>query len=188
MNIVVIGASWGGLYALMDLLGALPIDFSCPIVIVQHRAPDDDDRRLADVLTRYSALPVEDAEDKQPIEAGKVYLAPADYHLLIDEDHFALTTEELVQWSRPSVDVLFESAADTFGDNVVAVLLTGLGRDGASGLARVRERGGCTIVQQPSSADKSEMPQAGIDAGGAAEILPLDDISRRIVEICGVKA
>lgn len=188
MNLVVVGASWGGLYALMELLGALPTDFNCPIVIVQHRAPDDDDRRLGDVLSRYSALPVEDAEDKQPIEPGKVYLAPADYHLMVEDDHFALTTEELVQWSRPSVDVLFESAADTFGDNVVAVLLTGLGRDGAAGLARVRDSGGCTIVQQPSSADKSAMPQAGIDAGGAVEILPLDEIPRRIVEICGVTA
>lgn len=188
MNVVAIGASWGGLYALMELLGALPTDFNCPIVIVQHRAPDDDDSRLSEVLTRYSALPVEDAEDKQPIEPGRVYLAPADYHLLIEDDHFALTTDDVVQWSRPSVDVLFESAADTFGDNVVAVLLTGLGRDGAAGLTRVKDRGGRTIVQQPSSADKGQMPQAGIDAGGAVEILPLDDIARRIVEICGVAA
>lgn len=188
MNVVVIGASWGGLYALMELLGALPTDFSAPIVIVQHRAPDDDDRRLADVLTRYSALPVDDAEDKMAIEPGRVYLAPADYHLLIDEDHFALTTDEFVEWSRPSVNVLFESAADAFGDNVVAVLLTGMGRDGAAGLARVREAGGCTIVQQPASADQGAMPQAAIDAGGAAEILPLEDIPRRIVEICGVTA
>lgn len=188
MNLVVIGASWGGLYALMELLGALPTDFGCPIVIVQHRAPDDDDQRLADVLTRYSALPVEDAHDKQPIVPGHVYLAPADYHLMIEGDHFALTTEDLVQWSRPSVDVLFESAADNFGDDVVAILLTGLGKDGAAGLAHVKKRGGCTIVQQPSSADQGAMPQAGIDAGGAVEILPLDDIPRRIVEICGVAA
>lgn len=188
MSIVVVGASWGGLYALMELLGALPTDFGSPIVIVQHRAPDDDDQRLADVLRRYSALPVDDVEDKQPIEPGRVYLAPADYHLLIEGGFFSLSTEASVQWSRPSVDVLFESAADTYGDSVVAVLLTGLGRDGAAGLARVRESGGRTIVQQPSSADKGEMPQAGIDAGGAVEILPLDDIARRIVEICGVAA
>jgi two-component system chemotaxis response regulator CheB len=187
VNVVVVGASWGGLYALMELLGALPTDFNCPIVVVQHRAPADDDRRLAGVLGRYSALPVQDAEDKQKIEPGHVYLAPADYHLLVEDDHFELSTDDLVHWSRPSVDVLFESAADAFGENVVGVLLTGLGRDGAAGIKAVREAGGCTIVQEPSSADQSGMPQAAIDAGGAVEVLPLDAIPARIVEICGVR-
>jgi two-component system chemotaxis response regulator CheB len=188
MNVVVIGASWGGLYALMELLGALPTDFASPIVVVQHRAPDADDSRLASVLTRYSALPVEDADDKQPIEPGKVYLAPADYHLMVEHDHFELTVDDQVHHSRPSVDVLFQSAADAFGGNVVAVLLTGLGRDGASGLAAVRSAGGCTIVQEPSSAMQGAMPQAAIDAGGAAEVMPLEDIAARLIELCRVPA
>jgi two-component system chemotaxis response regulator CheB len=188
VSLVVIGASWGGLYALMELLGALPTDFGSPIVVVQHRQPGDDDRRLAGVLTRYSALPVADAEDKQRVEPGRVYLAPADYHLLVEDDHFALSTDEMVEWSRPSVDVLFESAADSFGGDVIAVLLTGLGRDGAAGLAAVRNAGGCTIVQEPASADRPAMPQAAIDAGGAAEIMPLDAIPKRLVELCGVTA
>jgi two-component system chemotaxis response regulator CheB len=187
VNVVVIGASWGGLYALMELLGGLATDFNCPIVIVQHRMPDDD-TRMSGVLRRYSALPVEDVEDKQKLEPGHVYLAPADYHLLIEGDHFELSTEDLVHWSRPSVDVLFESAASSFGKDVIAVLLTGMGRDGAAGLLRVRDAGGATIVQEPTSADQSAMPQAGIDGGGAIEVLPLDDIARRIVELCGVAA
>jgi two-component system chemotaxis response regulator CheB len=186
--VVVIGASWGGLYALMDLLGALPTDFGAPIVVVQHRAPDVDDSRLARVLGRYSALPVSDAEDKQVIEPGHVYLAPADYHLMIDGDHFALTLDEFVQYSRPSIDVLFDSAAEGCHGNVVAVLLTGLGKDGAKGLAAVHDSGGVTIVQEPESAMQGTMPQAGIDAGGAGEILPLDEIAPRLTELCGVAA
>jgi two-component system chemotaxis response regulator CheB len=187
VSVVVIGASWGGLYALMELLGALPTDFNCPIVIVQHRAPDDD-LRLPAVLGRYSALPVADANDKQKLEPARVYLAPADYHLLIHGDHFELSTDEQVHWSRPSVDVLFESAADAYGKDVVAVLLTGLGSDGATGLLRIRDAGGATIVQEPASADRSAMPQAAIDAGGAVEVMPLDAIAARIVELCGVAA
>ena len=188
MNVVVIGASGGGLYALMELLGSLPTDFGAPIVVAQHRAPDADDTRLASVLGRYSALPVEDADHGERLEPGKVYLAPADYHLMIERDHFELTVDELVQHSRPSVDVLFQSAADAFGRDVIAVLLTGLGKDGAAGLASVREAGGCTIVQEPKSAMQGAMPQAGIDAGGAAEVMALDDITGRLVELCGVRA
>lgn len=188
MNLVAIGASWGGLYALMELLGALPNDFNCPIVIAQHRAPTDDEQRLGAVLGRYSALPIADAHDKTPLEPARAYLAPADYHLLVERGHLALSTDAPVEWSRPSVDVLFESAADSYGSGVVAVLLTGLGRDGAAGLARVRDAGGTTIVQEPATADRSAMPQAAIDAGGAVEILPLEAIAPRIVQLCGVMA
>ncbi|MFL5893781.1 MAG: chemotaxis protein CheB [Thermoleophilaceae bacterium] len=188
MKVVVVGASWGGLYALMDLLGALPTDFGAPVVVVQHRAPDADDSRLATVLGRFSALPVRDADDKQRLERGHVYLAPADYHVLVGDGVVELSTEELVHWSRPSVDVLFESAADAYGSDAVAVLLTGLGQDGAAGLMRVREAGGATIVQEPSSAMQGAMPQAGIDAGGAVEVMPLEEIAPRLVELCGAPA
>jgi len=179
VRLVVVGASWGGLYALMELLGALPTDFPSPVVVVQHRAPDSDDSRLAAVLSRYSALPVVEAHDKQALEPSTVYLAPADYHVLIEGDHLALSLEEPINWSRPSIDVLFDSAAATFGDDVTAVLLTGLGHDGAAGIAHVRAAGGQTIVQEPKSAMRPEMPQAGIDAG-AAEVLPLEEIAGRL--------
>jgi two-component system chemotaxis response regulator CheB len=179
VKLVAIGASWGGLYALMELLGALPNDFPSPVVIVQHRAPDPDDSRLAQVLSRYSALPVTDALDKQVLEPGHAYLAPADYHLLIEGDHMSLSLDEPVRWSRPSVDVLFESAAAAHGADVTAILLTGLGRDGADGIAAVRAAGGRTIVQEPKSALGTAMPQAGIDAG-AAEVLSLEEIATRL--------
>jgi two-component system chemotaxis response regulator CheB len=188
VKIVVVGASWGGLYALMDLLGALPADFGCPVIVVQHRAPDGDDKRLAKVLSRYSALPVADADDRQALEPGRVYLAPADYHVIIERDHMELTVDDLVEWSRPSINVLFESAAIAHGSDVIAVLLTGFGRDGASGLARVRDAGGATIVQEPKSAMQAAMPQAGIDAGGAVEVMPLEQIAARLIELAGVPA
>jgi two-component system chemotaxis response regulator CheB len=188
VTVVVIGASWGGLDALMDLLGALPTDFACPVIVAQHRAPGDPHERLAKVLERHSALPVEDADDKLPIRPGHVYLAPADYHLMVERGHLELTVDDPVEYSRPSVNVLFESAAAAYGSDVVAVLLTGLGRDGAQGLARVRDAGGCTIVQEPESAVQGEMPQAGIDAGGAAEVMPLDEIAVRLIELCKVTA
>jgi two-component system chemotaxis response regulator CheB len=179
LKLVVIGASFGGLYALMQLLGALPSDFDQAVVVAQHRGHDSDDSRLANVLGRYSSLPVTDAEDKQALEPGHVYLAPPDYHLLVEGDHMALTLDEPVNWSRPSVDVLFESAAASFGDRVTAVLLSGHGHDGAAGIARVREAGGRTIVQDPGSALGASMPQAGLDAG-AAEVVALGEIAGRL--------
>jgi two-component system chemotaxis response regulator CheB len=186
--VVVIGASWGGLYALMDLLGALPVDFPAPIVVVQHRSADTDDSRLAKVLGRYSALPVMDSEDKALLEPSHVYLGPAGYHVLVDHDHLTLSVDDLVQYSRPSIDVLFESAADTLGSQAIAVLLTGFGHDGAAGLAKVREAGGATIVQEPATAMQASMPQAGIDAGGAIEVMPLEKIARRLIELCRTPA
>jgi two-component system chemotaxis response regulator CheB len=188
VKVVVIGASWGGLYALTDLLGALPANFPAPLAVVQHRAPDVDDSRLAKVLGRRSVLPIRDAEDKERLEPGHIYLAPADYHLVVEEDHFELTVDDAVQWSRPSIDVLFESAAQSHGRDVIAVLLTGFGRDGASGLARVRAAGGDTIVQEPKTAMQPAMPQAGIDGGGAVEVMPLEAIPGRLVELCTVTA
>ncbi|MFL5839211.1 MAG: chemotaxis protein CheB [Thermoleophilaceae bacterium] len=189
MKLVVIGASWGGLYALMDLLGALPTDFPCPIAVVQHRSHDDSDTtRLAHVLARYSALPLADADDRAAPEPGHVYLAPADYHLLVERGHFELTVDELVQHSRPSIDVLFESAANTYGPDVAGVLLTGFGRDGAAGMERIRERGGVTIAEDPETAMQPSMPKAAIDRGVVDEILPLGAIAPRLVQLSQVAA
>ena len=189
MNLVVIGASWGGLYALMDLLGGLPTDFPCPIAVVQHRAHDDTDpTRLGQVLSRYSALPVSDADDRLEFEPSRVYLAPPDYHLLVEAGHFELTVDDLVQYSRPSIDVLFESAADAYGSGVAGVLLTGFGRDGAAGMASVKERGGITIAENPETAMQPSMPKAAIDRGVVDEVLDLDAIAPRLIQLSRVTA
>ena len=189
MKLVTIGASFGGLYALMDLLGAMTTDFRAPIVVVQHRsATDRDEHRLAHVLSRYSALPVKDADHGESAQPGRVYLAPADYHLLIDSGHFELTVDDLVQFSRPAIDVLFESAARTYGRDVVGVLMTGYGRDGTAGMAAIRGAGGVTIAQDPESALQPAMPRNAIDAGAVSEVLPLDAIAPRLVELARVAA
>ena len=189
MKIVVIGASYGGLYALMDLLGGLTSDFPAPIVIAQHRsAQDDDERRLGEVLSRYSAVPVRDAEHGEELSAPCVYLAPADYHLLVEDGHFELTVDDVVAHSRPSIDVLFESAARAYGQQTVGVLLTGFGRDGTAGLAAIKAAGGLTIAEDPETAMEPTMPRSAIDAGVVAEVLTLDCIAPRLLELSGVAA
>jgi two-component system chemotaxis response regulator CheB len=189
VNVVVIGASWGGLYALMELLGALPTEFPCPIAVVQHRSHDDSDyTRLAKVLSRYSALPVADADERAGLEPAHVYLAPADYHLMIERDRFELSVDDLVQYSRPSIDVLFESAANAYGRHVIAVLLTGFGHDGTAGMEAVKRVGGTTIAEDPASAMQPAMPQSAIDAGAVDEVLPLDAIAPRLIELSKVAA
>lgn len=189
MKLVAIGASYGGLYALMELLGALNTDFPAPIAVAQHRSADDDDEtRLADVLSRYSALPVCDAEHNQPLERAHVYLAPADYHLMVEEGHFELTVDDRVAHSRPSIDVLFESAARAYGAEVVGVLLTGYGRDGTAGMAAIRAAGGVTIAEDPDTALQRAMPESAVAAGAAAEVLPLDSIAARLLELAKVTA
>jgi two-component system chemotaxis response regulator CheB len=186
---VAIGASYGGLFALMELLGALTTDFACPIVIVQHRSADShDEKRLGHVLSRYSALPVRDAEHGEEPLGAEVYLAPADYHLMIEGGRFELTVDDPVHFSRPSIDVLFESAARAYGPDVVGVLLTGFGRDGSAGMAAIRAAGGMTIAQDPESALEPTMPRSAINDGAAVEVLTLDAIAPRLLELCGVPA
>jgi two-component system chemotaxis response regulator CheB len=126
---------------------------------------------------------VREAGDKDSIQPGRVYLAPPDYHLLVEPEGFALSTDEAVQYSRPSIDVLFDSAADTYGDRLIGVLLTGANEDGAYGLRRVRRRGGVTIVQDPETAERRTMPDAAIAAGAADLVLPLDGIAPKLAEL-----
>jgi two-component system, chemotaxis family, protein-glutamate methylesterase/glutaminase len=186
---VAIGGSWGGLYALMELLGSLPTDFPCPVLVVQHRANyDSDEHRLAHVLSRYSALPVTDADDREAPRPGHVYLAPADYHLLVEDDRFELTVDEFVHYSRPSIDVLFESVARAYGREVVGVLLTGFGRDGTAGMKAIKSAGGVTIAEDPETAMQAAMPRSAIEAGAVGEVLELDEIAPRLIELCGVTA
>jgi two-component system chemotaxis response regulator CheB len=182
---VVIGASWGGLAALERVLGALPGDLDAAVAVAQHRSAGDGSNGLASLLGRHSQLPVDDAEDKSPIEPGRVYLAPPDYHLYIEDGGFALSVDEAVLHSRPSIDVLFESAADVWRDRLVGVVLTGANEDGAHGLARVKRAGGYTVVQNPVEAERPEMPRAALRACEPDSVLGLGAIAPLLVKLCG---
>jgi two-component system, chemotaxis family, protein-glutamate methylesterase/glutaminase len=175
-GIVVIGASLGGTKALSSLLSALPGHFALPLGIVLHRAVESDDATLRQLLQGHSVLPVLEAEDKMPIAAGHIYLAPANYHLLVGKTEFSLSTEAPVAFARPSIDVLFESASAAYGAKTLAVLLTGASADGAWGAAKIRERGGTVVVQDPETAECPIMPRAAIAADAANSILPLEAI------------
>jgi len=181
--LVIVGASLGGFDALKILLGALPADLGAPVVVIQHQGTSSGE--LGGLLQRYAALPVCDVEDKQGIGPGRVYLAPAGYHLLEEPGSFALSTDAPVEYARPSIDVTFESAAEAYGAGVVGVVLTGAGRDGALGLAHVKRRGGRAIVQDPATAHRSDMPAAALASVTVDWVLPLTEIAPRIVALCG---
>lgn len=179
---VVVGASRGGFTALTTILSGLPAGFPLPLAIVQHRARTQA-HLLPQLLGAGSALPVEEAEDKLPIMPGKVYLAPADYHLLVEEDYFTLSTEGPVSYARPSIDVLFESAAYSYGSDVIGIILTGANRDGAYGAALLKRKGGRLLVQEPSSAESAVMPLAAMQAH-PDWILPLAAIAPFLANFC----
>jgi two-component system chemotaxis response regulator CheB len=183
-ELIVAGTSWGGLRALEVILRGLPHDFDIPIAIVQHRRADSDDTLVA-LLRRYTTLPVCEAEDKQPIVRGNVYIAPPDYHLLVDGSCFALSTDQPVLYSRPSIDVLFESASDAYRDHLIGLILTGSNQDGAYGLSRIKEGGGLTIVQDPTSAESPAMPQEAIARVRVDKVLPLAEIGPYLGELEG---
>lgn len=180
-RIVVVGTSAGGLRALERILGGLPASYRLPIVVVQHRSRESD--AFAGVMANLVPLPVHEAEDKAPLVAPGVWLAPPDYHLLVEPGRLALSTDEPVGFSRPSIDVLFESAADAYGPGAVGLLLTGANSDGTRGLARIRDAGGCAIVQDPATAESREMPAAAIRHGVADQVVPLDEIATELVRI-----
>jgi two-component system chemotaxis response regulator CheB len=184
-RLVVIGASWGGLDAVAGLLDALPGPLAVPMVLVQHRGAQASE--LARLLGRHTVGPVCEADDKEAISPGRLYVAPPDYHLLVERGRFALSTEAPVRFSRPSIDVLFESAADSYGAAVVGVLLTGANDDGARGLAHIRARGGLVLVQDPATAARSDMPRAAIARLAPDLVAPLPDLSAALVELCGVQ-
>src|SRR6476661_4986287 len=157
-DLVIIGASWGGLQAVGEVLRGLPPGFPVPVLVVQHRGEDAGDL-LRELLDRTASLPVREVEDKAPFADG-VHVAPPGYHVLVEPRHFALSTEAEVRFSRPSIDVALETAADALGAGVVGVVLTGNNEDGAAGLAAVRRRGGMAIVQDPDTAERRAMPAA----------------------------
>jgi two-component system chemotaxis response regulator CheB len=157
-RLVVIGTSLGGLTALPTILRGLPKDFRCPVVVVQHRAIHTDDAGLVAAMQRGCPLEVREVEDKDRLMPGRVYLAPSDYHVLVEDNHLTLSTEARVLHARPSIDVLFESAADSHRKRVVGVVLTGASRDGVDGCQAIKRHGGVVIVQEPSSAESALMP------------------------------
>lgn len=174
-ELIVVGASWGGLAAVRTILAALPPDYDIPTVVVQHRHRDSD-ARLGRFIARHTHLQVCDIEDKTPVEPRRVYVAPPDYHTLVEQGFLSLSTDAPVRYSRPSIDVMLMSAAAAYGHRTVGVILTGANADGAAGLRRVADVGGLTIVQDPATAEVPAMPQAAIEAVPQARVFPLDRI------------
>lgn len=185
-SIVVVGASWGGLAALSCLIGGLPAEFGAPVTVVQHRSRHADNL-LASLLQDVTTLPVVEVEDKEPLLPGSVYIAPANYHMLFEDGHLSLTTDPLVRFSRPSIDVTFISAADTYLSSTIGVVLTGANDDGARGLRHIVDRGGRAIVQDPATAESPVMPHAAQRAVPEADVVPLERIADHLVKIVSPK-
>ncbi len=183
VDAVVVGASAGGVEALLAIFADLRPGFGLPIIVVLH-LPDERRSQLADVFGRRLQVPVKEVDDKESIVPGTVYFAAPGYHVSIECDHsFSLSREERVHYSRPSIDYLFESAADVYQHRLAAILLTGANQDGAQGLATVKLQGGLTIIQDPEEALVSTMPQAALDRIKPDYILPLRGIGRLLVEL-----
>lgn len=182
-QLVTIGCSMGGMHALQTIFEALPKDFPLPVTVVQHRYKTSDEG-LPQFLRRHAKLLVVDTTDKEWLKPGTVYLAPANYHLLVERGELNLSVDEKVEYSRPSIDVMFESAADAYGSGVIGVVLTGANSDGARGAVRIKRRGGFVIVQDPKTAESPTMPQAALDATRVDRILPLERIGPFLAELC----
>lgn len=183
-EVIVIGCSMGGMAALETIFGVFPPAFRVPIIVAQHRYRTSGEA-LPAFLRRHSHLEVVDADDKQQIRPGSVYLAPANYHLLVERGgELSLSVDDAVAHSRPSIDVLFESAASAYAAGVIGVVLTGMNADGARGAKRIKERGGFVLVQDPATAESPEMPQAAIAATRVDRILPLERIGPFLIELC----
>ncbi|HEX6600727.1 MAG TPA: chemotaxis protein CheB [Gemmatimonadaceae bacterium] len=181
-DIVMVGTSWGGLAALRALVSGLPDSLCMAITLVQHRHKDSD-HLLRTLLQEHSTLPVCEVEDKMPIEHGTVYVAPPDYHTLVERGFFSLSTEAPVRYSRPSIDVAFGTAADSYGHRTVGIVLTGANADGAEGLRLISDRGGLALVQEPDTAESPTMPRAAARAVPRARVMPLDEIIRFVGEL-----
>jgi two-component system chemotaxis response regulator CheB len=178
IDAVVIGASAGGVQALSELLPALPAGATVAVLIVVH-LPRDRPSLLPEVFAPRCALEVREAHDKEPVVPGTVYFAPANYHLLVDRGpQLALSVDDLVHHSRPSIDVLFESAADVYRSRLLGIILTGANDDGAAGLARVHDVGGVTVVQDPSTAQSPQMALSALKLRQPDHVLPLESIAR----------
>ena len=183
-EVIAIGASWGGLNAVSTLLETIPAELEQAIVVAQHRSPQSRRGVLESLLQQHTARVVCEPGDKEPIEPSRVYVAPADYHLLVDGGRFALSVEEKVQFARPSIDVLFDSVADAYRERAIGIVLTGANADGAAGLAAIKGNGGVAIVQDPATATRRAMPEAALAAAEADAILPLAEIGPFLYGLC----
>jgi two-component system, chemotaxis family, protein-glutamate methylesterase/glutaminase len=183
-DIVAIGASWGGLHAIGTVLEGLGPSFGAAVVVAQHRSADEDRGLLPELLANRSGMPVADGGDKNELIPGRVLVAPAGYHLLVEDGRVELSCEDLVQYSRPSIDVLFQSVAEEYGPRAIGVVLTGANADGACGLGEIAKRGGHTIVQDPATSERPEMPRAALAEMTPDEVLPLEDIAGHLQSLC----
>ncbi|MBI1215835.1 MAG: chemotaxis protein CheB [Alphaproteobacteria bacterium] len=173
---VVIGASAGGMRALQTVLSGLRSEFPLSVAIVQHVSPSADSY-LAEYLDGKCALTVKEAEDKEAMAPGTAYVAPPGYHLLVEKDRsLSLSVDARVNFSCPSIDVLFESAAEAFGRGLIGIVLTGANADGSAGLKSIRARGGLAIVQDPATAEAAFMPRAALETAGADHVAALEEI------------
>ncbi|HTA83808.1 MAG TPA: chemotaxis protein CheB [Bacteroidia bacterium] len=180
---IVIGVSSGGMNAMKVIFSILPRSFITPIIIVQHIGANSTNQWIG-LLNDTTTLSIKEADEKEKIENGKVYIAPPNYHLLIEKDKtFSLTIGERVSYARPSIDVLFESAAEAYQNKLIGVILTGSNSDGTKGMKRIKECGGLAIIQDPKTAESSYMPASAISAIQPDYILPLKDLSELLVEL-----
>jgi two-component system, chemotaxis family, protein-glutamate methylesterase/glutaminase len=183
-DVISIGGSWGGLDAVGRLLAGIPSELEQTIVVVLHRGPTSARGVLEWLLQRHIGRPVTEPHDKEEVAKHQVYLAPADYHLLVDGQRFALSVDERVQYARPSIDVLFESVADAYRERAIGVVLTGTNEDGARGLAAIKSRGGVAVVQDPRTAAKPQLPEAALAAAEADAVLAIEAIPDFLYGLC----
>lgn len=182
---IVIGVSLGGMDALKHIFEPLPKGFPVPIIVAQHLSPHSNSY-LSTYLDELCHIQVKEAEEKEKIVSGTVYIAPPNYHLLIEKDEtLSLSVEPKVNFARPSIDVLFESSADTYGDKLIGIILTGANHDGSTGLKYIKNLGGLTIVQNPKTAYMDLMPKAAINETEVDLILDLEDIPQKLINLIG---
>lgn len=187
MKAVVVGASYGGMETIRNLLVKLPVDFELPVVIVLHIGSNKINSYLSQLNNKINRK-VKEAEEKEPIRRKTVYFAPPNYHLQIESDlTFSLSTDPKINFSRPSIDVLFETAAWTYKDNLIGILLTGSNNDGANGLMTIKNYGGIAMVENPDTAIAKSMPLAALDLFKPDYVLGLNEMAEKIIELCGKK-
>lgn len=180
---VTIGSSAGGLVALRIILTQLPADFPLPIFIVQHLDPHSDNF-MAKYFNELCKIEVKEADEKEKALPGVAYISPANYHMLIEKNGtISFTVDSKVNYARPSVDVLFESAADVYKENLIGVILTGANRDGSQGLKKIVDNGGIAIVQDPNTAEADSMPRSAIKLTKVNYVLPLEEIGLKLIEL-----
>ena len=186
-DVVAVGASAGGLHALTETLRSLPKDFPCSVVVVQHLSPRHKSM-MPELLARASNIRVKAAQHGEIMLPGWAYMAPPDEHLLVGPGKLQLAHSQLVHFSRPSIDLLFESVAGTYGSRCIGVILSGSGSDGAAGLRTIKEAGGTTLAQSPADAEFPSMPEAALETGCVDYALPLQEIGATLTQLCCGKA